>query len=666
MRRLWPVLLLLAYGAGFAVTAFGGGLPAFDDHPGQFFRLWHALEHSVPDGRWTADWNPGWWGGYPELQFYPPGFAILGAVIRLLGLWQLPVDAVYQILCGVVLVLPALTTYALAVVVLRDGWLALPPAFLALTLSAGLRGGVEESIRWGALTSRLALGLLPCLVLALRRFVESGRPPVWAPGAAAAVILAHPASAPAAATILAVGTLIALRRAPRRPTVAGAAVTAALTLALAGFWLLPLAARRGFFVPLAWGSLGPSGFFGEVRAQPVLMALAPAALLAWLPALRRPRPFELLLAALPVALLAVLWVDAVLFRRGFSPIEPDRLVDAPVWAAVAAAGLGVGSVVEAVTGTPGRSVARPVVALTLIALAALLPGRATGQPTLSLWPRARVEAWPRLDELSRTHELPRLWSALRGDADRVLFLSSALRLGPDPAWYAPHSHVLSLAPIFTGREIVHGTFTHPAPLAARFYTGSPVPPARVETLAEELDGRRLLGQPWESLSPEVFEAFARRLRIATVVVPVADAGRTRFLGERYRSAGTVSGFALFERRDRPWPRLERLTPRRYRVLVSPTGGVWVPTGIPAYPLWTAKSGHGRLETRSDAWGLLELRVPIDVFEAELAYTEGWAEWTGLALTLSGAVVWLGWSRRRARAAAPSRRVSALERRRRRG
>ena len=94
VRRLVPALCLVAYGGAFAARAFGSGLPAFDDHPGQFFRLWHALERTIPGGRWTADWNPDWWGGYPELQFYPPGFALLGAALRAMALWQPSVETV--------------------------------------------------------------------------------------------------------------------------------------------------------------------------------------------------------------------------------------------------------------------------------------------------------------------------------------------------------------------------------------------------------------------------------------------------------------------------------------------------------------------------------------------------------------------------------------------
>jgi hypothetical protein len=128
-------------------------------------------------------------------------------------------------------------------------------------------------------------------------------------------------------------------------------------------------------------------------------------------------------------------------------------------------------------------------------------------------------------------------------------------------------------------------------------------------------------------------------------VPIAQADQAGFLGEGYAAVARVAGFAVFERRERPWSRFERITHRRYRVAVPATGGVWIQTGIAGYPLWQAKSARGRLETRTDAWGLLEFRVPIDVFEAELVYAEGAVEWTGMALTLLGAGAWVAWARR---------------------
>ena len=212
LRREAPLLLLLLYGGAFAYAAFGRGVPAFDDHPGQLFRLWHALERSLPSAAWTADWNPDWWGGYPELQFYPPGLALVGAALRAVLLWQPSVETVYRLLCAVVFLAPGVTTYALLVRVLGDRWLALPGAFLALTLSADLRGGVEAGLRWGTLTTRLGLAWLPLLALALRPWVEGGRIPRWAPPLAALAILSHPSTLPVGG---------GPRRPRRRPLAAG-------------------------------------------------------------------------------------------------------------------------------------------------------------------------------------------------------------------------------------------------------------------------------------------------------------------------------------------------------------------------------------------------------------------------------------------------------------
>jgi hypothetical protein len=606
------------------------------------FRLWHALERALPSPVWTADWNPDWWGGYPELQFYPPGFALLGAALRALLLWRPSVETTYRLACAVVYLAPGVTTYVLLARVLGDRWLALPGAFLALTLSADLRGGVEAGLRWGTPTTRLGLAWLPLLALSLRPWVEGGRIPKWAPPLAALAIVSHPSTLPSTIALLGLATALALLARPERRTIRQAVVTAGLAVALTAWWTLPFLIRRSWVVPLAWGDLS-LGLPADLPGRPVLLALGMTALTAWIAVGIRRRPFDALLAALPLVMAAAFLVDVGLFPRGWLAIEPQRLLDGVVQASVWAAGLGAGVIVDRLVSSRADARRRPLVALLVIALAVALPDRDARPPTLSVWP-APAE-WPTLEDVSRDHHLDRLWSALRGGTDRVLFLASSLRLDRNPAWYAPHSHVPSLAPLQAGREIVNGTFTHPSPVAARFYTGRTALPSHVATLVERL---------WDRLSPATFDRFARRLRVRTVAVPAGDAVRARFLAPEYAPAGEAGGFALFERRDRPWPRVERITSRRFRVLVSPTGGVWIPTGIAAYPLWQVKSAAGRLETRADEWGLLEFRIPVDLFEAELVYAPGWLEWTALILSAAGGLAWLAWAiRARAAVTKPS-------------
>src|SRR4051812_38343033 len=113
-----PFALLLGYGVAFAAQALGVGPLAFDDHPGQLARLWHVVREGLAP--WA--WNDGWWAGYPELQFYPPGWFYIGAAISWLSAGLLAPPAIYQALLWVTYLAPGVTTFVLLRRVLGDGW----------------------------------------------------------------------------------------------------------------------------------------------------------------------------------------------------------------------------------------------------------------------------------------------------------------------------------------------------------------------------------------------------------------------------------------------------------------------------------------------------------------------------------------------------------------
>ena len=163
------------------------GRSAFDDHPGQLFRLWHALDRSMPSLLWTADWNPDWWaGGYPELQFYPPGFALLGAAVRALLLWRPSVERSIASWCAVVFLAPGLTTYALLVRVwsAAGGSCCLAPS--SRSPAPRTSEEVEAGLRWGTADNpprprlRCPSSLWPC-VRGSRAANFPVRAPPWPP-----------------------------------------------------------------------------------------------------------------------------------------------------------------------------------------------------------------------------------------------------------------------------------------------------------------------------------------------------------------------------------------------------------------------------------------------------------------------------------------------------
>jgi hypothetical protein len=634
-----PPALLAVYAAAFGWRALGGGLLVFDDHPGQIYRLAHAITLGFAPWRF----NPGWWAGYAELQYYPPGFAWLGALLHLAAAGALDLAGVYRILLWVAWLLPGAAVYALLRRALGDPWLALPGALVALTLSAGSRSGVEEGLRWGLVAARLGWGVLPLLALCLLRWAEgAARAPLASAALVAAVILLHPAHAPAAVVLVA---LAALRAAPRRPRLGEAALILAGGLGLAALWLLPLLAHLRMALPLAWADAGLLALGRRLASQPVLLALALLSLVAWRRRARLtvfPDGGARWLLGLAPAMLIVIVLDALVAEPlGVAWLPADRLVD----------GLCLGLVLGGAAGfavlVAGR--ARPAIAAAGALAICVSLAWGPGEPGLTLWPRARE--WPREQEVTRGLRLDALWEAIRqAQPGRVLFLRSAVPLDWRPEWWRPHTHLTALTPLRTGRAIVGGTFTHPSPVAGLVYTGSAAP-RPITMLAEQRDGRTLFGRPLEALSPETFNHLARSLGIGLVVVLEEDMGKIGFLTDNQSVKGVsrMGSFRLFSLEGavaEPTP----LEAQRWRISlpVSPPG--WVALPIAYSPLWVARAGGTLLRVRGDERGLLEVALVAPAAAIELEHRPGRAEWAGVALSLGAALVLLAvWWRRASRA-----------------
>jgi hypothetical protein len=631
-----PPALLAAYAIAFGWRAIGGGLLVFDDHPGQLYRLVHAL--AVGLAPWRFD--PGWWAGYAELQFYPPGFAWLGALLYHAAGGVLSTTSVYQVLLWLAWALPGAATYALLRRCSVDPWLALPGAFVALTLSAGCRSGVEEGLRWGLVGARLGWGALPLLGLVLLRWAGGApRPPLAAAVLVAAVTLLHPAHTP---TAMAMVLLAAAGGAPRGRRLRHGLALVALGVGLTAVWLLPLLVHLDMALPLAWQDRSLPVLGWRVLSQPVLPALALLGVVAWRApaATGAPGAGRWLLALAPATAGLVLLDALVAEPLGVAWLPADRLVDGLHWSLVVAGALGLAALA-------GR-LARPAVVVPL-ALAACVP-LAWGpyEPGLSLWPWAGQ--WPKEQEVVRGLRLDALWAALEtAPPGRILFVRSAVSLDWRPEWWRAHTHITALTPLRAGRAIVGGTFTHPSPVAGLLYTGSAAN-RPLTLLAEQRDGRTLFGRPLAALDAETFDDRAARLGISTVVAPDEDVGVAPFLDgnralRRVSRIGPFDVFVFRAPRDEPTP----MGPQRWRVAAPPAASGWSPLAIAYSPLWVARAAGGRIPARRDALGLLEVSPPPGTTVLELEHRPGPAEWAGAALSALGVIALALVSLRRARA-----------------
>lgn len=629
-----PFTLLLAYGIVFSWSVFSHGLLVYDDHPGQFVRLWQGLE-SLRHGAWTADWHREWFAGYPELQFYPPGFVILGLLLHGITGGALNLETVYQIFLGVIYLLPGLTTFALLNALTRSPWAALPPAFLALTLSAGVPSGVEEGVRWGMIGARLGLGLLPLLALSLLPWARDGRSPIWAPPLLAAILLAHPYFfVPAMLLVVLVAVARGWSETRWKRAAFQASASIVIGLGLAAFWLLPLFFRASYTLPMAWSHGAVTALF----SRPIVLVLLLLYGLGAVVTLRRRSevwPLRAALAALPPALLLVMWLNRLVLveRLGFLGLDPDRLRDGVVYGFLWTGGLGWAWVKRRLWGERAWWVS-----LAAAVLLAVIPQNSQN-PDLTLLPVR--QPWPTMREVDGQHQLPVLREALRSaPPGRILFSSSSIRLEDGDAWYLPHTHLPAMIPIQIDREIVNGTFTHPSPIAGLVYTGS-ARPRGVLRLAEELDGRQLFGQPAQELSPARLEFLLRRLKVSTVVVPKRERSLIESLerSDVFELGVEVGSFHLFSRSEST--EMPTWQDRRTLQLVVPDSrDGWVETGLFAYPLWSASLPTGPLPTRENSERLLEVFVPPGKDRVvTLRYREGPAEWSGVALTLISLAGW---------------------------
>src|SRR5205814_2326542 len=169
-----PLVLLLGFGVVFAGASLGGSMLGFDDHPGQLYRVWHVMTYGPAP--WA--WDRGWWAGYPELQFYPPGFAYLGALLAWPTTGVLDIGTVYQTLLWLAYLLPGVTTYVVLAAYARAPWTARTrEALRALALAAALtafwtlpllfRLAETRALAWGTLSTAPFARPLPVLLAAL-------------------------------------------------------------------------------------------------------------------------------------------------------------------------------------------------------------------------------------------------------------------------------------------------------------------------------------------------------------------------------------------------------------------------------------------------------------------------------------------------------------------
>jgi hypothetical protein len=669
VKRFWwlPDVVILSALAAVGWIAAGryvsSSLFIFGDHPGQFMRFWYPLAVSLPKYGRILDWNPLWYTGYPELQFYPPGHVLTGLLLNALTLGRLGPERVYNLIPVLALVLPGFTAFAFMRVVLEPlgRWPArvagVVAAWLALTFTP-MWGGTN-SVPIGMLGERLAFGLVPLALLGGWRLVDR-------PGAArlalaalalAALMLMHPFHAPAVVLATAGYALAGWvfgrarrQQAHPRPLWPWLAAWLGLALGFVAWWLVPLLAHQTpYTASLIRTNLGQTrDWLTTDPINIVAWTALPALALLWHRDLRLPATVTALVLLIPVIALGILFDAVVLFGRwSFTAFDPIRFIAEYYMALLLLTGAAAGAV------TSRFLWRRPVIAAALSVLLVLKLGSYMPVFThdLRIWTNFPVQATK--DELFQHDAFKGLWNALRDDpaaGGRVIFTSYYTEV-PYPDGWTVSTSIKAMTPYFTGREIVGGTFSHWSPVARLLWVGNPwarVLPERVELE----DDQRLFGVAWKDMDDAQLVEKLRALNVSTIVADGHDTNaRARLdaspLFERFWDNGW---FYLYHLRGTVSPswisaqgataQLIERSPRQWTVQVDQAEpGATLTARMAVYPLWSAEAMGQKLAITPDDYAQQRVALPPGgPYTVTFTYREAWPEGLGLALTLLSLLV----------------------------
>ncbi len=623
----------------------------YGDHPGQFYRLWQALEVVWPEDGRLIGWSPYWYAGYPELQFYPPGFAILGWGLWTLSLHRLSIMAVYQTLLFLAYLLPGVGFYALLAWGIRDRVAGLAAAWLAM-ISPALWGGVL-GLSYGLAGERFVSGLIPLTVLAGLGMMRWRRP--WAGAALTTLLLTTTLlmhSFHAVAPVLMLATAALLTR-DRWQHLGRLAVVVLLTWGLAAFWLIPLLGHQRYTTPIVRANLQQT--IGFLRAQWMDLFYLPVAAvlvgLALRDRARRAATVGVLAGGLAVTAFIFLDHHLLMDRWKFYLLDPVRFVAGAHVALIAAIALGVSELAWLLPRLLRRWKLAPIALVLLVAVPYFFYSRINQVFPFELW----MQKWqPAADktplfysEAAKAYDLPTAWSAIASTEGRVLFTSYYWHLGEVT------STIKAVTPIFTGREIIGGTFSHWTPLARYLWTGD-VNTRVLWGRAEEQDDRSLAGVRWDEMTDDFLFTLCRRLNVTLVAATRDDQRARAFLdaAPHFTPAWTDGNFFLYNVEDYSptWADADGATVEvtRYQRnaidlrVTDASPGATVHVKVTEYRLWQAHAGDQPLPITRDDMGLMQFTPPPGDSTIELRYRPGLAERLGIGVSLLTAIslAWL--------------------------
>jgi hypothetical protein len=499
----------LGLGIVFVVMAIGGrslltniAVPGAVDHPYKFLQQQNVTA-LLSTGNDPFGWLQQSFGGYPELQFYPPGPALLGAAFHALpGVSE---ATAYWMMLVVAWFLPAVAAWgALVMARTRAPVAALGGLLVGLLTFGG--SGTYVGVGVGVLSSRFSLSFA---ILGFGFFLRAteqvaphrGRWLVALAAAMVAMTLSHIYFVPVAGIVVA--SFAWRQRRDRDRQVVPAMLAALAGVLIAGYWWAGTILFASMSIPRRPTNAdgGYSLFFPvqDHRGYVDWILLLVAGLAVWWhvrPQFSR-RPF-LLASALGPVLVYQAVVTVTDLGLDIKLLSAARSVDAVMFllALIAPLGLEASPLVR-----EPRKLVAACVAIGLVWCVLEVP------VTLPTRLAVSTQEWAQPEQAV-------IWKQLAQGDGRVIFTSNELYL----------SHLLGRSFPESGREPLNGGPDIGTPMQAATVMGPGT--TSLDSLTDVANNLMLLGLSWEEMQqdPAKVTQLAERLRAigATTIVAVSD------------------------------------------------------------------------------------------------------------------------------------------------
>ena len=658
-RQRWFVDVLAMGVLGIVAWAVAGTVIRDDifiygDHAGHYWTMWYTLNVAAPQHHRLIDWIPYWYAGYPERLFYPPGTMLVGWALNLLTFGKLSTALIYESIIFIAYALPAFTFYYALRHLRFERRAALAAGIFVLGFPTFFDGA--QAVVIGMTGSRLSFGLTALVLVWTIDFIETRR---WHYASFAALTLAlaillHPYHS--IGLMLALGLYVLIRRLSLARAFVQIAGIVLFALALDAFWLAPLLAHSpGAMIPHIRAT------FDQTWRLLTDVALLPYALLALVAIVRvrrkadaTRRVFLIVLIILPILLAAIMlaWYALFIERLHFYQLDPVRLIGEFYFALILLSALGLSDLGEWLARfVPLRVRSSFAMVITLlVSIGLLMPFAQTSAHF------ARADGEPRfLRQAIAEYRLDELWATLRATPGRVWFTSFYTRLNKRGI-ETFSTTITALAPLFTNRQIIGGTFSHWSPIGAFVWTGKIDPPV-LWNLPEDQDDRALFGVPIDQVSDTQVYDYCRRFNITTIVASINDFHTRTFLDassyfESYYNNGyffvyRVKGYenAWFEARN---ANIELLAFDDTEIVLrvqTARDDASVNVKVYAYPLWHARTDAGQtLVITRDDLALMQIALPPgENYTVTLRYEEGRVEQAGALVSFLSGILWVSGS-----------------------